>query len=53
MPNDDAVGKGGWGGVKMSLKVMTSYLYVPLVVLMEMKWLMELSKTHIGTNKGV
>ena len=30
MPNDDAVGKGG-GGVKMSLKVMASYLYVPLL----------------------
>ena len=29
MPNDDTVGKGGWG-VKMSLKVMTSYLDVPL-----------------------
>ena len=29
MPKDDTVGKGGWG-VKMSLKVMMSYLDVPL-----------------------
>ena len=29
VPKDDAMKKGGWG-VKMSPKVMASYLYVPL-----------------------
>ena len=30
VPKDDAMKKGGWG-VKMSPKVMASYLYVPLL----------------------
>ena len=29
VPKDDAMKRGGGGGVKMSPKVMASYLYVP------------------------
>ena len=32
---DDAMKKGGWGGVKMSPKVMASYLYVPLMPVLQ------------------